>query len=107
MRLKPLYSSREVTALTGLSAHQLQWWDAKRLLRPSVPAHKTAAGGFTARRYSPVDLFELAAPAAAGHRGGGDAADAESAAPRPPEGRQDRDEQIPRPALADRKHPLE
>ena len=69
MRLKPLYSSREVTVLTGLTAHQLQWWDAKRLLRPSVPAHRTAAGGFTERRYSPVDLFELAALADLRRRG--------------------------------------
>lgn len=69
MRLKPQYSSREVTVLTGLTAHQLQWWDAKRLLRPSVPSHKTAAGGFTERRYSPVDLFELVALADLRRRG--------------------------------------
>ena len=58
--LKKNYSSREVAALTGLSARQLQWWDARKLVKPSVSSHKTAAGGFTERRYSPVDLFELA-----------------------------------------------
>jgi DNA-binding transcriptional MerR regulator len=31
-----------------------------RLLKPSVAPHRTEAGGFTERRYSPVDLFELA-----------------------------------------------
>jgi DNA-binding transcriptional MerR regulator len=69
MRLKKHYSSRDVAALTGLTARQLQWWDAKRLLRPSVPTHKTAAGGFTERRYSPVDLFELVALANLRRRG--------------------------------------
>jgi DNA-binding transcriptional MerR regulator len=69
MRLKKHYSSRDVAALTGLTARQLQWWDARRLLRPSVPTHKTAAGGFTERRYSPVDLFELVALADLRRRG--------------------------------------
>jgi DNA-binding transcriptional MerR regulator len=59
LRLKKLYSSREVAALTGLSARQLQWWHARRLFLPSVPPQKTDAGGFTARRYTPVDLLEL------------------------------------------------
>jgi DNA-binding transcriptional MerR regulator len=58
--LKKNYSSREVASLTGLSARQLQWWDARRLVKPSVAPHRTEAGGFTERRYSPVDLFELA-----------------------------------------------
>jgi len=69
MRLKQQYSSREVAALTGLTARQLQWWDAKRLMRPSVPSHRTPAGGFTERRYSPVDLFELVALADLRRRG--------------------------------------
>jgi DNA-binding transcriptional MerR regulator len=69
MRLKKQYSSREVAALTGLTARQLQWWDAKRVLRSSVPTHKTTAGGFTERRYSPLDLFELAALADLRRRG--------------------------------------
>ena len=60
MDLKKNYSSREVAAITGLSARQLQWWDARRLLKPSIGTKRTEAGGFTERRYSPVDLFELA-----------------------------------------------
>ena len=59
MRLKKLYSSREVASLTGLSARQLQWWHARRLFVPSVPPHRTDAGGFTERRYTPVELLEL------------------------------------------------
>src|SRR5258705_796086 len=59
MRLKKTYSSREVAALTGLSARQLQLWDAGGLLMPTIPSHKTAAGGYTERRYSPIELFEL------------------------------------------------
>jgi len=59
MRLKKLYASREVAALTGLSARQLQWWDQRRLFSASVPSHRTEAGGFTERRYSPVELLEL------------------------------------------------
>ena len=57
--LKKNYSSREVASITGLSARQRQWWDARKLLKPSVSSHRTEAGGFTERRYSPVDLFEL------------------------------------------------
>ena len=59
--LKKSYSSREVAAITGLSARQLQWWDSRKLLKPAIATHRTAAGGFTERRYSPVDLFELIA----------------------------------------------
>jgi DNA-binding transcriptional MerR regulator len=69
LNLKKTYSSREVAALTGLSARQLQWWDARRLVKPSVSSHRTEAGGFTERRYSPVDLFELVALADLRHRG--------------------------------------
>lgn len=57
--LKKNYSSREVASITGLSARQLQWWDSRKLIKPSVASHRTEAGGFTERRYSPVDLFEL------------------------------------------------
>ena len=57
--LKKNYSSREVASITGLSARQLQWWDARKLITPSIASHRTEAGGFTERRYSPVDLFEL------------------------------------------------
>jgi len=57
--LKKNYSSREVAAITGLSARQLQWWDVRKLIKPSIAPHRTEAGGYTERRYSPVDLFEL------------------------------------------------
>lgn len=59
MLLKNTYSAREVAALTGLSARQLQWWDARRLFASAVASKRTAAGGFTERRYTPVDLLEL------------------------------------------------
>ena len=59
MRLKKTYSSREVAALTGLTARQLQLWDAGGLLSPTIPSHKTEAGGYTERRYTPIELFEL------------------------------------------------
>lgn len=59
MELKPSYSAREVAALTGLTARQLQWWDASRLVLPSVAPRRTDAGGFTERRYSPVEMIEL------------------------------------------------
>ena len=59
MQLKNTYSSREVAALTGLSARQLQWWDERRLFLSAVAPKPTAAGGFTERRYTPVDLLEL------------------------------------------------
>jgi DNA-binding transcriptional MerR regulator len=59
VQLKNTYSAREVASLTGLSARQLQWWDARRLFASSVASKRTAAGGFTERRYTPVDLLEL------------------------------------------------
>lgn len=59
MRLKQTYGAREVAALTGLTARQLQWWDASHLLSPAIASSRTEAGGFTERRYSPVDLLEL------------------------------------------------
>jgi DNA-binding transcriptional MerR regulator len=59
MRLKKTYGSREVAALTGLTARQLQLWDAGGLLSPAIPSHKTDAGGYTERRYTPIELFEL------------------------------------------------
>jgi DNA-binding transcriptional MerR regulator len=59
VKLKKTYSSREVAALTGLTARQLQLWDAGGLLLPAIPSHATAAGGHTERRYTPIDLFEL------------------------------------------------
>ena len=59
MKFKKFYSSREVAALTGLTARQLQWWDARRLFAPAVAPHRTEAGGFTERRYTPLDVLEL------------------------------------------------
>ena len=59
MRLKRTYGSREVAALTGLTARQLQVWDASGLLQATVPPHRTPAGGHTERRYTPIELFEL------------------------------------------------
>ena len=59
MQLKNTYSAREVATITGLSARQLQWWDARRVFAPAVAPRRTAAGGFTERRYTPVDLLEL------------------------------------------------
>jgi len=59
MRLKRTYSSREVAALTGLSARQLQIWDAGGLLSPAIPSRRTEAGGYTERRYTPIELIEL------------------------------------------------
>ena len=59
MHLKKTDSSREVAALTGLTARQLQLWDAGGLLSPTIPSHKTDAGGYTERRYTPIELFEL------------------------------------------------
>jgi DNA-binding transcriptional MerR regulator len=67
--LKKNYSSREVAVITGLSARQLQWWDSRKLIKPSIASHRTEAGGFTERRYSPVDLFELVVLAELRRRG--------------------------------------
>jgi DNA-binding transcriptional MerR regulator len=59
VRLKKFYSSREVAVLTGLTARQLQWWDARRVFTAAVAPHRTDAGGFTERRYTPLDVLEL------------------------------------------------
>ena len=59
MRLKHTYSSREVASLTGLTARQLQLWDASGLVAAAIPSHRTEAGGYTERRYTPIELFEL------------------------------------------------
>ena len=69
MRLKKTYSSREVASMTGLTARQLQLWDASGLLTSTVPSHKTVAGGYTERRYTPIELFELMVLADLRHRG--------------------------------------
>ena len=61
MRLKRFYSSREVAAMTGLTARQLQWWDERRLFSAAIAAHRTPSGGYTERRYTPLDVLELQA----------------------------------------------
>ena len=45
--------------MTGLTARQLQWWDQHRLFASHIAPKKTARGGYTERRYSPLDLLEL------------------------------------------------
>ena len=69
MKLKQSYSAREVASLTGLTARQLQWWDSRQLLSAAVSSRPTPAGGFTERRYSPVELYELIALADLRRRG--------------------------------------
>jgi DNA-binding transcriptional MerR regulator len=59
MRLKRTYSSREIASLTGLTARQLQLWDANGLMAAAIPTRRTDAGGYTERRYTPIELFEL------------------------------------------------
>src|SRR5512142_718754 len=59
MRLKRTYSAREVAALTALTARQLQIWDASGLVPAAIPSRRTDAGGYTERRYTPIELFEL------------------------------------------------
>jgi DNA-binding transcriptional MerR regulator len=69
VRLKKYYSSREVAGMTGLTARQLQWWDSRRLFKPAVAPQRTDAGGFTERRYTPLDVLELQVLADLRHRG--------------------------------------
>jgi GNAT superfamily N-acetyltransferase len=59
VKLKKFYTSREVAVLTGLTARQLQWWDARRLFTSAIASHRTEAGGFTERRYTTLDVLEL------------------------------------------------
>jgi DNA-binding transcriptional MerR regulator len=69
MRLKTSYSAREVAGLTGLTARQLQGWDTTRVFLPAIAPRRTTQGGFTERRYSPVDVLELVALADLRRRG--------------------------------------
>jgi DNA-binding transcriptional MerR regulator len=69
MRLKTSYSAREVASLTGLTARQLQGWDASQIFLPAIAPRRTNAGGFTERRYTPVDVLELLALAELRRRG--------------------------------------
>jgi len=61
MKLKTSYSAREVISLTGLSARQLQSWDAGQVFAPAISPRRTTSGGYTERRYTPVDVLELLA----------------------------------------------
>lgn len=58
-----------MAALTGLSARQLQLWDEGGLLSPAIPSHRTMRGGYTERRYTPIELFELLVLGDLRHRG--------------------------------------
>jgi DNA-binding transcriptional MerR regulator len=69
VKLKKSYSAREVVGITGLTARQLLGGAAHRLVAAAVPPHRTARGGYTERRYSPLDLLELAALADLRRRG--------------------------------------
>ncbi len=69
MQLKNTYTSREVAAMTGLTARQLQWWDQHRLFASHIAPKKTARGGYTERRYTPVDVLELLVLAELRHQG--------------------------------------
>jgi DNA-binding transcriptional MerR regulator len=69
MRLKTSYTAREVAALTGLSARQLQGWDVTRVFPPAIAPRRTSSGGYTERRYTPVELIELLALAELRRRG--------------------------------------
>lgn len=69
MKLKTSYSAREVAVMTGLSARQLQGWDAGGIFLPAIAPKRTTSGGFTERRYSPIDVIELVALASLRRRG--------------------------------------
>lgn len=69
MRLKTSYSAREVAAITGLTARQLQGWDAGGIFLSAIAPRRTTLGGFTERRYTPVDVLELVALASLRRRG--------------------------------------
>src|SRR5881409_3635077 len=47
-----LFTSRDVIALTGITARQLQWWDERRIVVPARQGHR--------RLYSMEDLAEVA-----------------------------------------------
>ncbi len=55
--------------MTGLTARQLQWWDANGIFQSAIASKKTSSGGFTERRYSPMDVLELVALADLRKRG--------------------------------------
>jgi len=59
MRLKRTYGSREVAVLTGLTARQLQLWTPAGSSRRRSALIGPPPAGYTERRYTPIDLFEL------------------------------------------------
>jgi DNA-binding transcriptional MerR regulator len=54
--LQSSFSTAEVAKLTGLTARQLDWWDRRGFLRPSVVP---ASGYGSRRRYSFTDVVKL------------------------------------------------
>src|SRR5438094_9945650 len=50
--MQNLFTSRDVIALTGITARQLQWWDERRIVVPARQGHQ--------RLYSMEDLGEVA-----------------------------------------------
>src|SRR5207249_8494476 len=50
--MQNLFTSRDVIALTGITARQLQWWDERRIVVPAREGHR--------RLYSTEDLAEVA-----------------------------------------------
>src|SRR5207244_6603816 len=50
--MQNLFTSRDVIALTGITARQLQWWDERRIVVPARQGHQ--------RLYSMEDLAEVA-----------------------------------------------
>src|SRR2546427_12784460 len=50
--MQNLFTSRDVIALTGITARQLQWWDERRIVVPAREGHR--------RLYSMDDLVEVA-----------------------------------------------
>src|SRR2546430_5824711 len=50
--MQNLFTSRDVIALTSITARQLQWWDERRIVVPARQGHR--------RLYSMEDLAEVA-----------------------------------------------
>src|SRR5689334_19747355 len=59
--MKQSYTSKDVIAVTGITARQLQWWDEGGLVMPLKQGHR--------RLYSVEDLAELAVICDLRHRG--------------------------------------
>jgi DNA-binding transcriptional MerR regulator len=55
------FTSRDVVALTGITARQLQWWDERRIVVPAREGRR--------RIYSMEDLAEVAVICELRHRG--------------------------------------